>query len=59
MKKVYHLNDVLLVKDKKKKLKVSDDIAYRANKGGLHGVVISRIVKIEDIDKKKVISMDL
>ena len=54
MKKVYKLNDVLLVKDKKK-IKIGDDIAYRGNRGGLHGIVISRIVKIDKEDKKNVI----
>ena len=50
---VYNKNDVIAVKDYDvNKLKIGDDIAYRGNKGGLEGMLIThRIVNIEDTDK--------
>ena len=47
---VYDINDVIAVKDcDVKKLKVGDDVAYRGNRGGLDGLLIThRIIKIEE-----------
>ena len=50
---VYDINDVIAVKDcDTSKLKVGDDIAYKGNRGGLEGMLIThRIVRIEDSEK--------
>ena len=50
---VYDINDVIAVKDYDiSKLKIGDDIAYRGNKGGLEGMLITHIIiNIEDTDK--------
>ena len=46
---VYEINDVIAVKDWNiDDLKVGDDIAYKGNRGGLDGLLIThRIIKIE------------
>ena len=46
---VYEVNDVISVRDcDVNKLKVGDDIAYRGNRGGFDGMLIThRIIKIE------------
>ncbi len=56
MKKVYSLNDVLLVKKVKvKKIKEGMDIAYIGEQGGLSGkVILNRLVKIEKGEKETV-----
>lgn len=48
----YKINDVIIVKDvNPDKLKVGDDIAYRGERGGLEGILVShRIIKIEKKD---------
>ena len=45
----YKINDVIIVKDvNTDNLKVGDDIAYRGERGGLEGILVShRIIKIE------------
>jgi len=45
----YKINDVIIVKDvNPDKLKVGDDIAYKGERGGLEGILVShRIIKIE------------
>ncbi len=45
----YKINDVIIVKDvDPAKLKVGDDIAYKGERGGLEGILVShRIIKIE------------
>ena len=49
MKPVYNVNDVILVKDvDPKTLKIGDDIAYKGNRGGLEGMLVThRIIDIE------------
>ena len=46
---VYEINDVIAVRDWDiQDLKVGDDIAYKGNRGGLDGLLIThRIIKIE------------
>jgi signal peptidase len=48
----YLINDVIIVKDvNPDKLKVGDDIAYKGERGGLEGILVShRIIKIEKAD---------
>ena len=45
----YKINDVIIVRDvNPDKLKVGDDIAYKGERGGLEGILVShRIIKIE------------
>lgn len=52
---VYNVNDVIVVKDyDSNKLKVGDDIAYRGERGGFEGMLIThRIIKIEKNDSGK------
>lgn len=49
MSGAYEVNDVIAVKDWDiKKLKVGDDIAYKGNRGGLDGKLVThRIIRIE------------
>ena len=53
---VYDINDVIAVKDcDPDTLKVGDDIAYRGEKAGLEGMLIThRIIKIEETDDGKI-----
>lgn len=53
---VYDINDVIAVKDcDPNTLKVGDDIAYRGEKGGLEGLLIThRIINIEESEKGKI-----
>lgn len=50
MSPLYNINDVILVKEvDPKTLKVGDDIAYRGERGGFEGLIIThRIIKIEE-----------
>lgn len=47
---VYEVNDVILVKEiDAKKLKIGDDIAYKGERGGFEGLIIThRIINIEE-----------
>ncbi len=51
----YKINDVIIVRDvDPDKLKVGDDIAYKGERGGLEGILVShRIIKIETADNGK------
>ena len=51
---VYDVNDVIAIKDcDTKKLKVGDDIAYRGEKGGFEGLLVThRIIKIEPTEDR-------
>ncbi len=50
MSGVYEINDVIAVKDwDVKSLKVGDDVAYRGNRAGYEGLLVThRIIKIEE-----------
>ena len=54
MEPVYNVNDVIAVKNvDPSTLKVGDDIAYKGNRGGLEGMLIThRIIDIEKEDDK-------